>query len=104
MILLKNVLVATDFSPPSDAALTYGRALARTFGASLHVLHVVENYFMRPTTAAPYIVQEAKTRMLDGGSIDRRGSAAARRTHDARNLGRARRRDCRLCESARRSI
>ena len=70
MILLKKVLVATDFSPPSDAALTYGRALARTFGASLHVLHVVENYFMRPTTAAPYMVQEAKTRMLDDQLTD----------------------------------
>jgi nucleotide-binding universal stress UspA family protein len=64
MIVLKQVLVATDFSPPSDAALTYGRALARTFGASLHVLHVVENYFLRPTAAAPHLLQEAKTRML----------------------------------------
>ena len=43
MIGLKNVLVATDFSAPSDAALAYGRALARSFGASLTVLHVVEN-------------------------------------------------------------
>lgn len=41
MITLKNILVATDFSEPSDAALTYGRALARTFGATLHVVHVV---------------------------------------------------------------
>jgi nucleotide-binding universal stress UspA family protein len=65
MIVLKKVLVATDFSPPSDAALAYGRALARTFGASLHLLHVVENYFLRPTAAAPYMIQEAKTRMLD---------------------------------------
>ena len=64
MIVLKNVLVATDFSPPSDAALAYGRALARTFGASLHLLHVVENYFLRPTAAAPYMIQEARTRML----------------------------------------
>jgi len=65
MIVLKTVLVATDFSPPSDAALAYGRALARTFGASLHLLHVVENYFLRPTAAAPYMIQEARTRMLD---------------------------------------
>jgi nucleotide-binding universal stress UspA family protein len=41
MIMLRNILVATDFSEPSDAALTYGRALARNFGAMLHVLHVV---------------------------------------------------------------
>ena len=43
MISLKNILVATDFSEPSDAALAYGRALARTFMATLHVLHVADN-------------------------------------------------------------
>ena len=43
MIALKNILVATDFSEPSDAALTYGRALARTFEATLHVVHIVGN-------------------------------------------------------------
>ena len=43
MITLNAVLVATDFSAPSEKALDYGRALARTFGASLHVLNVVEN-------------------------------------------------------------
>jgi len=43
MILIKNVLVATDFSEPSDAALHYGREFARTFNATLHVLHVVDN-------------------------------------------------------------
>jgi len=42
MIRLKNVLVATDFSKCSDIALTYGRSLARQFGARLHVMHVVE--------------------------------------------------------------
>jgi len=43
MILLKKILVATDFGEASDAALAYGRALAQTFGARLDVLHVVEN-------------------------------------------------------------
>jgi len=43
MIALKKILVATDFSQPSEAALAYGRELARTFGASLTVLHVVDN-------------------------------------------------------------
>jgi nucleotide-binding universal stress UspA family protein len=41
MITLNNILVATDFSQPSDAALLYGRALAKTFDATLHVVHVV---------------------------------------------------------------
>jgi nucleotide-binding universal stress UspA family protein len=40
MIVLKHVLVPTDFSEPSKAALRYGVALARAFHAKLHVLHV----------------------------------------------------------------
>jgi nucleotide-binding universal stress UspA family protein len=47
MILLKNILVATDFGEASDAALSYGRDLARTYGATLHVLHVAENLVVR---------------------------------------------------------
>lgn len=43
MIKIENVLVATDFGPASDTAVSYGREFARTFGARLHVLHVVEN-------------------------------------------------------------
>ena len=49
MIALKNILVATDFSEPADAALRYGKELARRFGASLHVLHVVEDLSARPS-------------------------------------------------------
>jgi nucleotide-binding universal stress UspA family protein len=45
MIQLKNVLVATDFSEPSVAALSYGREFARTFGATLHVLHVADSVY-----------------------------------------------------------
>ena len=46
MIKITNVLVATDFSDTSASALNYGREFARTFGAALHVLHVVEDAFM----------------------------------------------------------
>jgi nucleotide-binding universal stress UspA family protein len=42
MILMNAVLVATDFGETSNAALNYGRNLARTFGARLHVLHVAQ--------------------------------------------------------------
>jgi len=41
MIALKNILVATDFSESSNAALVYGRDLARLYGSALHLLHVV---------------------------------------------------------------
>jgi nucleotide-binding universal stress UspA family protein len=43
VIILTHVLVATDFSEASKAALVYGRELAHTFGARLDVLHVVPN-------------------------------------------------------------
>lgn len=43
MIELKNVLVATDFSEPSLVALDYGRDLAKSYGATLHVVHVIED-------------------------------------------------------------
>lgn len=41
-IRLTKVLVPTDFSAPSATALAYAMALARRFGAALHVLHTVE--------------------------------------------------------------
>jgi nucleotide-binding universal stress UspA family protein len=53
VITLRNILVATDFGEASDAALAYGRALARSFGARLHVVHVVEDlaaHAMAPST------------------------------------------------------
>lgn len=43
MIVLKNILVATDFGEAADVALTYARELARTFGSTLHVVHVVDD-------------------------------------------------------------
>jgi nucleotide-binding universal stress UspA family protein len=46
MIKITNVLVATDFSPASESALTYGREFARAFGARLHVLHIVDSSLM----------------------------------------------------------
>ena len=64
MIVLTNVLVATDFGPPSAAALAYGRALARSFDASLHVLHVVDNFFLRAAPSDPQAMVAAKTRTL----------------------------------------
>jgi nucleotide-binding universal stress UspA family protein len=39
------ILVPTDFSAASDRALAYACALADTCGASLHLLHVIEDPF-----------------------------------------------------------
>lgn len=47
-----QILVPTDFSPPSDAALSYARLLARTFDASLHLLHVIGTHSAPPQATA----------------------------------------------------
>lgn len=43
--MIRNILVPTDFSEGSKAALSYARELATALGASLHVMQVVENPF-----------------------------------------------------------
>ncbi|MBI4887976.1 MAG: universal stress protein [Acidobacteria bacterium] len=42
-VRFRRILVATDFSAPSDAALDCARALAAPLGAPLHLLHVLED-------------------------------------------------------------
>lgn len=64
MIDLKQVLVAVDFDEMSNVALNYARSLARTFGARLHVLHVMENPFMRPMANDPHAIEAGITRRL----------------------------------------
>jgi len=39
---LKNILLATDFSAVSEAALQYAEAIARRFGSKLYAVHVIE--------------------------------------------------------------
>jgi nucleotide-binding universal stress UspA family protein len=41
--MFSRILVPTDFSPPSNAALAYARILAAKFGSSLQFLHVVDD-------------------------------------------------------------
>ena len=65
MIALKRILVATDFGPAAEAALIYGRALARNFGATLTVMHVAENFFLRATIADPHALKAAVARRLE---------------------------------------
>jgi nucleotide-binding universal stress UspA family protein len=56
MITLKNILVPSDFSECSDAAVRYGLELARTFDATLHLLHVVQDPMAQPWAADGYAV------------------------------------------------
>jgi len=47
MIAPERILIPTDFSEPSDVALTYGLELARAFRATAIVIHVVKDRFAR---------------------------------------------------------
>ena len=64
---LKRILVPIDFSETSEAALKYGVELAGTFGATLHLLHVVTEpvhetwVSYAPPTAFLGIVERFKT-------------------------------------------
>ena len=64
MIQLNNVLVAVTFDEASNAALAYARSLAKNFGARLHVLHVMENLFLRPMANDPRAIEAGITRRL----------------------------------------
>ena len=48
-VALRNILLATDFSPISEAAFQYAEAVARRFGSKLHAVHVV------PPSAYKYV-------------------------------------------------
>jgi nucleotide-binding universal stress UspA family protein len=65
---LKHILFATDFSPCSESALRFARALAEQFGSTIHLLHVLPTspYAAVPPdeTVLPEIeLQEAEERM-----------------------------------------
>ncbi|SRR6266540_2366825 len=51
MITLKTILVPSDFSECSDAAIRYGLELARRFDAKLHLLHVIQDPATQPWAA-----------------------------------------------------
>jgi nucleotide-binding universal stress UspA family protein len=54
MLALKKILVPTDLSECSDAAVRYGRELAAVFGAELHLLHVVQDPYTQPWAAEAF--------------------------------------------------
>jgi nucleotide-binding universal stress UspA family protein len=79
MVTLKRILVATDFGEPADAAFAYGRELARTFGASLDILHVADDVLARGYAAEGFLatypelqrqVEEAAAKRLDAMVCD----------------------------------
>ncbi len=85
MIEMKKILVPMDFSECSDAALKYARALREAFGASLHLLHVVQDPYTQPWAAEAFPAplgemlqqwqEQARTRLA--GLLDEKDRASA---------------------------
>ena len=72
MILLKHILVATDFSEPSDAALAYGRQLARAFSARLTVFHAAENLASRGYGSEGFVfIEPAWQTQVEAAALER---------------------------------
>src|SRR5688500_10237741 len=56
---VKRVLVPTDFSATADAALDYAYLVAERFGASLQLLHVLDDPFVSEGMTAEAYISEA---------------------------------------------
>lgn len=69
MIALKRILVPTDFSEASEAAVKYGVALARAFKAELYMLHVVVRHDLDMIVARQSAVDTFLTEMPEATSL-----------------------------------
>ena len=63
MFTIKTILVPTDFSEASEAALKYGKALADAFHSSLHVVHVMEDLLAHAWAAEVYVASMPNLRV-----------------------------------------
>jgi universal stress protein A len=86
--MFSRILVPTDFSEPSDAALAYARVLAGKFGASLHVLHVFESPFVAAAVSPEVLIDDSpavQARLLEEAKsrLQHRVTATDRTDHAA---------------------
>jgi nucleotide-binding universal stress UspA family protein len=59
MTRITRILVPTDFSATADAALDYAFVVAERFGASVELLHVLDDPFVTDGMAAEAYISEA---------------------------------------------
>jgi nucleotide-binding universal stress UspA family protein len=78
---LARILVPTDFRAPADGAVAFAKTLAHTFGASLHVIHVLDDPTIDDTASAERRLDAQLTaderQQLRATTVVLRGSAAA---------------------------
>ena len=58
---LARILVPIDFSASSDDAVAFAKKLAHKFGASLHLIHVIEDWPMREFATAQKLLDAQLT-------------------------------------------
>jgi nucleotide-binding universal stress UspA family protein len=78
---MTRILVPTDFSATADAALEYAFGIAERFGASLQLLHVLDDPFVFEGMSAEAYIAEAptlRTAMLEDARERLRHRAAPR--------------------------
>lgn len=81
MTRITRILVPTDFSATADAALEYAFGLAERFGASIQLLHVLDDPFVFEGMSAEAYITEApvlRTAMLEDARQRLRHRAAPR--------------------------
>jgi universal stress protein A len=59
MTAITSILVPTDFSDTADAALDYAFVVAERFGATVHLLHVIDDPFVAGGLTAEAYIAEA---------------------------------------------
>lgn len=84
-ITLKDLLYLTDFSEPSEAALSFAISIARNYGARVHALHVLTPVI--PETCPEAIAADESIADTEMAKIDFQLSAVAHDTAIARKVG-----------------
>jgi nucleotide-binding universal stress UspA family protein len=99
MAKVNRILVPTDFSPTSDVALGYANQLAEKLGATVHLVHALEDpytaaafaaeaYSTLPAALRQDLIREAQRqlaeRLATTGAPERRGTAEVVSGHPSR--------------------
>ena len=83
-ISFRDLLIAFDFSDPSDRAVEYAQAMARQHGSSLLLMHVVEGHV--PVTPGTEWIEEAAVRTAE--QVEAAGMALREQGFKAESMNR----------------